>query len=342
MEQKKKCPICDTEAVAQADYGRDLVFYTCPVCGKYQLSPFRQLNRNHLAAYLLYNKFSNDNGIDYRYHTVLDKELCDQYKEEFDKGNNIHGRPVHMNNEIIENWYPKTFSQKVDYILLYINSRIKHMGQQVSFSYHELLSAFFIDRKECISDPLYDVGKWESRDTDECENELKYMADYLVKCDYIAYMDGPDVNEWADISLLPNGYSRIDVLQKNTAYGRNVLVAMKFGDDTKLLREAIRKGITEAGYIAIFIDEVQHNDFITPELLKYIRDSKFVVVDLTHQNNGAYFEEGYAMGIGKPVIQLCKQDTKLHFDIAQKNTIIWENEDQIPEKLANRIKATID
>ena len=31
--------------------------------------------------------------------------------------------------------------------------------------------------------------------------------------------------------------------------------------------------ITDAGYIAIFIDEVQHNDFITHELLKYIRKS---------------------------------------------------------------------
>lgn len=69
----------------------------------------------------------------------------------------------------------------------------------------------------------------------------------------------------------------------------------------------IRQGIMPVGYVAIFIDEVEHNDFITPELLKYIRDSKFVVVDLSHQNNGAYFEEGYAMGLGKPVIQLCKK-----------------------------------
>lgn len=86
--------------------------------------------------------------------------------------------------------------------------------------------------------------------------------------------------------------------------------------DTEKLREAIREGIHSAGYIAIFIDEVQHNELITPELLKHIRDSKFVVVDLTHKNNGAYFEEGYAMGLGKPVIQLCKQGTQLHFDIA--------------------------
>lgn len=117
---------------------------------------------------------------------------------------------------------------------------------------------------------------------------------------------------------------------------------MKFGDDTRPLREAIREGIQKAGYIAVFIDEVQHNDFITPELLKHIRDSKFVVVDLTHQNNGAYFEEGYAMGLGKPVIQLCKRGTQLHFDIAQKNTIMWASEDDIPEQLQNRIIATIE
>ena len=39
---------------------------------------------------------------------------------------------------------------------------------------------------------------------------------------------------------------------------------MKFGEDTNQLREAIRKGVTAAGYKAIFIDEVEHNDFITP------------------------------------------------------------------------------
>lgn len=117
---------------------------------------------------------------------------------------------------------------------------------------------------------------------------------------------------------------------------------MKFGEETMLLRENIRKGISEAGYIPIFIDEVQYNDFITPELLKYIKDSKFVVVDLSHQNNGAYFEEGYAMGLGKPVIQLCKKGVNLHFDIAQKNTIMWESEDAIPNKLKNRIIATRD
>ena len=98
----------------------------------------------------------------------------------------------------------------------------------------------------------------------------------------------------------------------------------------------------DAGYGAVFIDEVEHNELITPEILAHIKNSKFVVVDLTNNNSGAYFEEGYAMGLVKTVIQLCRKGEKLHFDIAQKNTIMWDEESDIPLKLCNRIKATID
>lgn len=48
------------------------------------------------------------------------------------------------------------------------------------------------------------------------------------------------------------------------------------------------------------------------------------------------------MGLGKDVIQICLNDVRLHFDVAQKNTIMWKDENDIIEKLANRIKATID
>lgn len=340
----KECPLCKTKSIFDSDYNRSLVFYACPVHGRFELGVHYSLNQldwNHLAAYLLYHRFEN-HDTECRYHTVLDKETCDKYREEFDKGNNVRGRPVHMDADVIENWYPKTFSERVDYILLFLNSRIKHIGQQITLSYQELLSTLFVDRKELDDSSLYGADKWIDRNPDDCEHELRYMLDYLTKHSYIEYTDGPNEEEWIDISLTPEGYARVDVLQKNTSYGRQVLVAMEFSDRTKQLREAIRKGIYDADYMAVFIDEVQHNELITPELLKHIRDSKFVVVDLTHQNNGAYFEEGYAMGLGKPVIQLCQKDTKLHFDIAQKNTIIWETEGEIPEKLTNRIKATID
>ncbi len=337
---KMPCVICGTEAVYQIDHDRNRVFYGCPVCGSYELGVYdtNKLNFNHLLSYLLYHRFCYD-GFECRYHTTLSKDDCDQYKKEFNQGTGRHGWPVHMDSEIIENWYPKTFSERVDHILLYINANAPHIGQEISWSFSEAHGALFVDRYE---NGIVNHGQHKVRNEDDFEHEMKYMLDYLQESSYINYTDGPDENEAFILSLAPNGYKRVDELQKYSSHGRNVLVAMKFGDDTKKLREAIREGIKGAEYNAIFIDEVQHNDFITPELLKYIRDSKFVVVDLTHKNNGAYFEEGYAMGLGKPVIQLCQQGTTLHFDIAQKNTIMWVTEEDIPEKLLNRIKATID
>lgn len=193
MEKKLKCPICDTEAVYSPDPGRDLVFYSCPVCGRFQLGVFEKLDRNHLASYLFYNRFRPE-LFEFRYHTVLDKETCDKYREDFDSGNNTHGRPVHMDTDIVENWYPKTFSERVDRILLFLNSKIKHIGQQITLSYQELLSVLFVDRKELDSN-----GFWIDRNPDDCEHESKYMLDYLVKSSYIEYTDGPSEEEWIDI-----------------------------------------------------------------------------------------------------------------------------------------------
>ena len=269
----------------------------------------------------------------------MNKEKCDKYSKEFEEGRNSHGRPVHMDTDIVESWYPKTFSERVDHILLQLNKLAKHIGQSINIGKNELFSLLFIERKE--SRGIY--KRIEIRNPEECIEEAEYMLDALKTSSFINYEFLQESRPvMARITLTPRGYARVDELQKYNSSGRNALVAMQFGDVTIPLREAIREGIKNAGYHAIFIDEVQHNDFITPEILKYIRDSKFVVADLSNQNNGAYFEEGYAMGLGKPVIQLCKKEVKLHFDIAQKNTIMWVNESDIPKLLENRIKATID
>ena len=329
MVNSSECPICRSIAECYSDIGKNMVFYACPVCGRFEVGVdvISSFNENHLSSYLFYHAFHQFKKEEIRYHTTLSKEKCDEYKK---VKTGYHGIPVHMDSEMVEMWYPKTFAERVDHVLLYISDHTRHMGQSITLSYNDSLSLLFVDRK--------DDEMWRAKDM--CGAEAQYLLDYLVSCHCIEY--GFDGEGGLRLRLLPNGYGRVDEIQRATSHGRSVLVAMKFGDDTVTLREAIRKGVTDAGYFAVFIDEVPHNELITPELLKHIRDSKFVVADLTHQNNGAYFEEGYAMGLGKPVIQLCQKGKQLHFDIAQKNTIMWETEEDIPLRLTNRIKATID
>ena len=329
MIKKSNCPICGSEAKNNSEFEKNMMFYACPVCGRFEVGAdaIRSFNENHLSSYLFYHAFHQEKKGEMRYHTTLSKEKCDEYKK---TKTDDRGIPVHLDSGMVEMWYPKTFAERVDYVLLYISDNTRHMGQSITLSYNDGLSLLFVDRKE--------NEMWRAKDM--CGAEAQYLLDYLDSCHCIEYVF--DGERGLRLRLLPNGYGRVDEIQRATSHGRNVLVAMKFGEDTVPLREAIRKGVTDAGYFAVFIDEVQHNELITPELLKHIRDSKFVVADLTHQNNGAYFEEGYAMGLGKPVIQLCKKGTQLHFDIAQKNTIMWEEEEDIPLRLTNRIKATID
>ena len=335
MYSEERCYVCGTEAQVSKNVEIDEYFYECPVCGRYEIIGKSDVkyDLNRLGHYLGYHRYEcNSNPIDYRFNTNMDKEKCEKDKKSFDEGENINGIPVYFDEDMINNWYPRSLSQKIDMALLYLNSKANHIGQTISISKLELENAFFIDR--------YEKGKM--RNENDRQNELYYFKDILEHKNYISFKEDIEKESSACIQIKPAGYDRIDDLLKYSANGTNVLVAMKFGEDTKKLREAIRKGISETGYKAIFIDEVEHNDLITPELLHYIRSSKFVVVDLTHQNNGAYFEEGYALGLGKTVIQLCQKDTKLHFDIAQKNTIIWDTEDDIPNRLKNRIQATID
>lgn len=337
------CILCDTEAQKQADPASATVFYECPVCGRFEIqlpldAPEADFDFNHLGSYLLYNKFSN-NMLEPRYYTNRDKEWCDKWKQKYDEGDRTHGRPVHLSKEIVENWYPGNFSEKIDKIVLFLNDQIKHVGEKTALKKEELYSALFVDRFD------YSTGKRIKRDEQLIIAQSHYMLSCLEQKGYIEQGQKDqrfDKDGLLKLSLTPEGYDRIDILQKNSANGRNAFVAMQFGDETKSVREAIREGIKKAGYIAIFIDEVQHNDYITPELLKYIKNSRFVVVDLTDKNNGAYFEEGYAMGLEKDVIQICRDDVRLHFDVAQKNTIMWKDENDIIEKLTNRIKATID
>jgi len=59
-----------------------------------------------------------------------------------------------------------------------------------------------------------------------------------------------------------------------------------------------------------------------------IRQARFLLADLTQANNGAYWEAGYAEGLGKPVIYLCEKSyfakMSTHFDTNHHLTILWD------------------
>ena len=55
-----------------------------------------------------------------------------------------------------------------------------------------------------------------------------------------------------------------------------------------------------------------------------IRTARFVVAEISHHNNGAYWEAGFARGFGKPVIYMYNKvignRTDPHFDVGSDTT----------------------
>ena len=143
------------------------------------------------------------------------------------------------------------------------------------------------------------------------------------------------------------GWQKIDELHRKNSAVKQAFIAMSFGSETKEIRETFRKAIEASGYNARIIDEKEHNNQILPEILYEIKRSKFVVVDVTYPNNGAYYEAGYAQGLEKEVIICCRKDIlddpkkKPHFDIAQKSMVVWETIEDLEKRLKRRIEATV-
>ena len=79
-----------------------------------------------------------------------------------------------------------------------------------------------------------------------------------------------------------------------------------------------------------------------------IKQSKFVIADLTHDNNGAYWEAGYAEGIGIPVIYICEREKfnreKTHFDTNHLTTVLWsmDETDRFEKDLTDTLRCSLN
>jgi len=107
--------------------------------------------------------------------------------------------------------------------------------------------------------------------------------------------------------------------------------------------EGFSPALEENGYVPMRIDAVQHNEKIDDRIIAEIRRSGLLVADVTGQRGGVYFEAGFAMGLGIPVIWTCRDDeiANVHFDTRQYNHVVWSTPSDLREKLNLRIQASL-
>lgn len=239
-----------------------------------------------------------------------------------DTGDGIYGKyPNYVNLSNPLSNYPTQAIDVAHRSLLNYALRYPHFGDTICPSWQEKRMSFeheYNNNHSCgVMKLLLDLGYVKDSDNDEC---------YVITA---------------------AGWQKIDELRKEEQIVHQGFIAMSFRSETKPIREAFRTAMKESGYSVAVIDEKEHNNQIVPEIFYEIERSKFVVVDVTYPNYGAYYEAGYAQALGKQVIICCREaefhdkSTRPHFDISQKSMVVWKDEADLVQRLKRRIEATV-
>jgi nucleoside 2-deoxyribosyltransferase len=156
------------------------------------------------------------------------------------------------------------------------------------------------------------------------------------------------------LSLTLNGWQRYEELKRSVKDSRKAFVAMEFFDpdkkdsdyffQTELLDKYLVPAVKQTEFeLSNPLASNPKAGNLHARLEVEIRNARFVVAELSHANDGAYWEAGFARGLGKPVIYMYNKEIggrdRPHFDVGSDQIIFWEKDK--PERAAQALKDII-
>ena len=162
--------------------------------------------------------------------------------------------------------------------------------------------------------------------------------------DVARYVGNPTV--FVDLNLTLEGWERYEREKRGELKGDYGFIAMQFGDPDldSFVKSVVKPAVKEEiEYDLVDMRDVARAGVIDDIMRVQIRDADFVIVDLTHDNSGAYWEAGYAEGLGKPVVYICErtkfQERGTHFDTNHCTTVPWSKD--APDEFSQALIATL-
>ena len=163
------------------------------------------------------------------------------------------------------------------------------------------------------------------------------------------FIDGTTTTTSAHVMLSFKGWRYFEELKRGSLDSSKAFMAMKYDDELldKVVEEVLKPAVKQTGFELFKLVDRPKAGLIDDRLRVEIQTSRFLIADLTHENAGAYWEAGYAEGLGKPVIYTCEKDKfeeqKTHFDTNHHLTVIWDsdNPQETTEELKSTIRATL-
>ena len=169
------------------------------------------------------------------------------------------------------------------------------------------------------------------------ERGIVKIASFVRTLDGTAFMG---------VNLTLDGWKQYEAEKRGDIQGNYGFLAMKFGDREldsfikNTVKPAVKNGL---GYDLVDMRNVARAGIIDNVMRVEIRNSAFVIADLTHDNLGAYWEAGYAEGLGKAVIYICEKEKferqNTHFDTNHCTTVLWSTGDE--KEFCDQLIATL-
>ena len=305
LQENATCPVCDSACYNNNNPEHELTtMVVCPVCGKFR---FRS---SFVGSFLA----QRERGLGYR----LSHYLRSVSERAIGKRDNSFF-PVYTPSEfeaMAENTEPSV-NEKLQILLRFLGTLSDHPGQQVDF------------------DSANDYSVLCAKNRDEAEFYLRALdGQGLVSA-------GALLTGALPCMVTSAGWQEIERIEQSGSASSNGFIAMWFDPSQDAVKQAIRSAIESAGYVPVRIDQIEHVNRIDDEIIARIRQSKFLVADLTGQRTGVYFEAGFMLGLGRPVVWLCHESElgNVHFDTRQYNTIVYKDAEELKSKLQFRIEA---
>lgn len=303
------CPICLNELHESLNTdSRDARAYNCPSCGEFILTRYAQ----HSVKSFTNNRSDEDNRA-LLSHYIRASQTDNEWPE--------FGR-VQI-KKILEKDFPSV-TEKSDLIIKWVGDKSTYEGEEINAHSFCLEMCSFAGLKN-ITELSYHVSALEKNN--------------LVKA--VIYPNGSPTN----IKLTFEGWQHYDKIGQGHENYNKAFMAMQFGDNDldNIFTNHFKPAVLETGFKLFRLDERPKSGLIDNRLRQEIKTSKFVIADLTHDNLGAYWEAGYAEGVGKEVIYTCEESkfekAKTHFDVRHHLTIKWKKGEE--QKAIDELKATI-
>lgn len=325
MELTNKCPLCGGKdckrsSITGGDWIGSEGFYLqceegfqCTIHPSVWYGGSKEVIRRFHQIYLKMKNasFINRNGHNYKYYFFYEEESIGKNRDDFQKVNVA---------ELMKD-YPKSFMDQMEKSVYNLGKAYPIFGWRISAE-QKMFHLLYCENE---ADKVWQI-------------EVPGILNALCELGYLS-------EDSSQYYISAKGWEKISELEKEESNNQG-FIAMSFGNETKMISEFFKNAISRCGYIPRRIDEKEHNKQIVPEILFEISRSKFVVVDITYPNYGAYYEAGYAEALGKEVIICCREDVfhsnqKPHFDIVQKSLIVWKDEEDLENRLYRRIEATV-